>query len=412
MSVSVLLARRKIIALASFLCCFPAIGSAQINTEACRPDSPVSARIDLAVSVRAMERELEECASRGRCRPEQRTFQGLTRIAGLVVDRRNNDLVLVGTADAALAPLDIDDFVVAIRNVFGAYAEQNTITAPAVSIDPDPAVFDQLDKIAARLRKSLGKNFAQKWRETCSYPQDTRLLGVPPSRMGRVMLEADFAMKQITDGSMRLGIPGFESLFDSRIGGSGVNAANTNRFWFTAGPFRYALDPDGFTFEVAEVALVTEAEHLTRSGQFKSSGQTDNLAQAYACRFTKNYPKISELPGFEVYKELEDMYRWVALAQIVKGQDLFQAAGYAPLYLLNDWPIRSARLPATLPGRARVEVYQDGGLNYRLATCGGVSITFDNGLETLGEAAANAAKVVQSTIAGRPGPSALSWWLQ
>jgi len=48
---------------------------------------------------------------------------GITRIDGYVIDKENHDIILIGETDPKLPTLYLDDFVVALRNVWLKYAK-------------------------------------------------------------------------------------------------------------------------------------------------------------------------------------------------------------------------------------------------------------------------------------------------
>lgn len=371
---------------------------------------PISGRVSVAVSLRQLDKELRDCARAGRCRADQRGFYGMTRPMGAVLDP-GGDVVIVGSDEPGLRPLDIDDLVTALRNAFGGYVRDTdrgrVFEAPGVSIDPNPAVWRQLESISGQANAAQG--FKSAWRQTCEMPMDTRIMGVPHGRTAAIMLDADYAMKSITNGMARLNIPGMTSLFDltmaDRLSGVPSPPGAGNRFWFTPGRFEFASDQAGVLLEHGSVCLKTEAQHFSETGVLVDSGQDDRRAQEFAGMFSDRYPEISRTSGHEIYKELDDVFRWVALANIIRDEQVFDRAGFAPMYLLRDWPLRRADIPATLPGRARTDVSG----TVVLSTCGGVSIGFPEGISRASNPVADAGQAAAMSLAARPGPDAVTW---
>src|SRR5437867_11699691 len=82
----------------------------------------------LAYSLREAERQLK-----GGTPAEGQLVElgGIKRVVGLVYDRENQDVILVGRTDSLGAPLDLSNLVVAMRSVL-----QNQWRA--ASIDPTP----------------------------------------------------------------------------------------------------------------------------------------------------------------------------------------------------------------------------------------------------------------------------------
>ena len=99
---------------------------------------------DRAVSLRVLQQTLRQCRPRDDCSRALVGFAGLTRVTGYVVDRDNRDVIVVGEVEPGRPLLDLDDFVVALRNAWHRYVERKGHTiyysAPSCSIDPEPAV--------------------------------------------------------------------------------------------------------------------------------------------------------------------------------------------------------------------------------------------------------------------------------
>ena len=90
----------------------------------------------------------------------------------------------------------------------------------------------------------------REWRTTCQQPQAVRVLGVPvDSGFSATMLEADYFLKNLTNGKAKLNLPGFRSLsamtMDEAVNqvlrgrGVEIEIGGLTRFWFTAGANEY-----------------------------------------------------------------------------------------------------------------------------------------------------------------------------
>ena len=117
-------------------------------------------KVERAVSVKQLQSRLRRCGDGRSCSKDVRQFYGITRIVGYMVDRENRDIVVLGSVDPGAPALDVEDFIVALRNLKLRYAEQrgNTIyySYPAVSIDPNPNVLRDLERIMAGISGSSG----------------------------------------------------------------------------------------------------------------------------------------------------------------------------------------------------------------------------------------------------------------
>jgi hypothetical protein len=174
-----------------------------------------------AVSLRALESAVKAGISE-----QAQAFCGITKMQGFVVDETRRDIVLFGEVSPDYPKLHLEDLVVALRNVELKYAERKGRTiyysAPGCSIDPDPAVLHELQRInesAPSASDPEGRQaFLQKWKAIGRSPQNVRVMGVPfYSRFGKVMVDADYYMKRLVNSSVDLEIPGFEGLMDTRM---------------------------------------------------------------------------------------------------------------------------------------------------------------------------------------------------
>ena len=99
------------------------------------------------------------------------------------------------------------------------------------------------------------------------------------------------------------------------------------------------------------------------------------------------------------------MFRWVALARIMAQEQVFQRANFAPRYLLNDWPLRRAEIPATLPGVAHV----DSRGRAIFSTCGGVTISFPDGIARAAAPGRWPGEAASRALSARPGTGPAAW---
>jgi len=119
--------------------------------------------------------------------PEVFYLGGITKICGLVYDRKSNDLILVGQQDPKRPILTLDDFVVALRSRF-LYNEW-----PVVSIDPTP----ETKKTKMQRVRYEG--------------------GVENTAFGLDMFDADLRLKKIALGLLESGVIGVKSAFEMEL---------------------------------------------------------------------------------------------------------------------------------------------------------------------------------------------------
>jgi hypothetical protein len=335
-----------------------------------------------------------------------------------------------------LPPLHLDDFVVALRNSYFKYAERKGNTrfysVPGCSIDFDQGVIGDLVKISQRLKGTSRADevpeYLRQWDRVCGRPQRVRVMGVPfDSRFAAVMVDADYFMKRLVDGSEASGVEGFTSLTDMEVAsarlksGNGDTDANSrglvsNRFWFFPGEAVWHENKGIMLIKRFDVTLLTEEQFLTRKGELEGLGRPNPTANRFATLFTGKYAEISKKKP--VYAELDGLFRFVGMAKMLKEKNVPKEAGIDLEYFQNDYPVAVRHVARTLPGISHVSHYneaiesQSGLVESFLwvPTCGGVSI--DIRLEGAGIKRVRGRDLVElktMILKGRPSPDALHW---
>lgn len=400
--------------------------------------SPITSEPHSATNVRLPSkcraislRVLQQVVRANERRDDALRLCGITRITGYVVDRQNRDIVLVGEAQPAGRPLYLDDFVVALRNSWRVYAESRggvTYYSPAgCSIDPRPKNVQELKLLSDRLdQASEQRSLTERWRAIGGRPQDVRVMGIPRlTRFSRVMVDADYLMKKLADGSVSAGVSGFDSHTHMRMAliqeqlASGKPALSlgglqTDRFWFTSGKTCFVEDQGVVVLENCPVVLLTERELLRGEGKLTGSGAPDPVAKRFADSFTNRYDEIAQQQP--VYSDLEALFRFVALTRVMNSRRVEASSGLVLKYLLNDYLVTRADVPRELPGIASVQQVvcpaetSASGVSYWSLTCGGVSMDIEMKKSTVLRDSTGALEgLARRVIASRPGPGALHW---
>lgn len=333
-----------------------------------------------------------------------RHFAGITRMHGFVIDKDNNDLILFGERDPDLPPLYLEDFVVALQNATGKYDLKQSgyriYSFPGCTIDPEPAVLSQLNEIGLRLNSLfkhqgptdvLRREF-QAWERTCKKEQDVKVFGVPHnSRFAWVMVNADYDLKKLVDGSDSLSVGDFMSLTSMEVkqiqqdinanGPISVPISSINRFWFCSGPNLYKEGEGMVEIIQCPVILRTEEEYLSSTGKIVGMGVPNPLARRFAEIFSNYYQEIAKLRP--IYAQLEGLFRFVALSQVIKLKKDDIEAALDLSYLINNFEVPEVAVSHRLPGRSNIMelVHQKeirGGIHYiklHMFSCGGVDIS-------------------------------------
>lgn len=349
-----------------------------------------------AVSMNALQMKLKQNTDSAELKKLTRV-EGITRVMGCIIDTTNRDLVLFGSIDPDLPPLYIDDFAVALRNVQLKYAEYKGNTCiyayPTCSIDPDPVVMKQLNQINLNTGTSQEKidKEIEKWHETGKQPQRVWVEGIPDHcRFGKIMVDADYYMKRLVDGSVTLDIAGFISLADLNLNKLKSDilqnrplsiSSSLNRFWFFPGENMFSQSENMVMLTQCPVILLTEEEYVTDQNSIQGTGRENLMAREFTNRFTYYYEYIAAKES--IFAELQGLFRWFALAKILNEQKL---TGQVALdYLLDEYTVQNVIVEEELPGITNVKFFKhridyDGGYQlYQLyiPTCGGVGMELE-----------------------------------
>jgi len=355
-----------------------------------------------AISLKVLQQQARDFQNKGSMPTTLYYLCGITTIHGYLVDEANKDIILIGSVDKKKPPLYLDDFVIALRNAWMKYTElkgnTNYYSNPGCSIDPDPVVMGKLDEIAKQINESSSIDQTEKglrqWDNVCNSPQKVRVMGIPfNSHFASVMVKADYDMKKIADGSDELNLLWFSTLSDlqldeakkQHIHGRPSSSPNgsMNRFWFCPGEYRFLEDDGAVMIETCKVKLLTEEEHLTSKGDISGTGRPNPVAQKFVNDFSSFYSEVAAQRP--IYQELENLFRFVALAKAMKMKTPHEKVGLSLDYLLEQYPVSTQKVETFLQGRSNISRYKrqresaQGSqvLQLWLPSCGGVSMDIE-----------------------------------
>src|SRR5581483_8903819 len=393
-------------------------GEADVNPgESVCPDVPspgqAAAQPQRAISLRELSAEL----AAGR----PATLQKLTRLDGYITDAATHDIILWGQSEPDQPDLHIEDFVIALRAVHGRYGEvrdgTNYIKNPLISIDPDPAVFRQINQ-----QDLLSASGQQRFAELCKSPQTVRVEGMPRNtRVAKVLVDADYRMKMVGQGTVTLPIsspfPSHHALQVQKWreevdAGRKMGPHINTRFWFQAGRFSYQASEQADTVFLDRTQVVLNDENQMLSGNaLIASGKTDPLSRAFVCSWTGRMEDTYKAEA--IWRDMYNIFRHFAVARVMKDRDAITQADFNADFLLEQYVVPTVNLPPTLEGLGHIEKYQEhvaGGSTHSLAfsVCGGVSVGFMNPLED-GPATPETLSCGPTIVASRPAVTPVSW---
>lgn len=394
---------------------------------------PMSGR---ALSLRVLQERVQDCQPQGNCDEVVLHLAGLKRIHGYVVDEGNHDVVLIGQVEPSSWPaLHLQDLVIALRDAWQLYVvtrgQVQSIADPGVSIDPHPEVIAHLQRIGEFLSQAsgpAGQEGVAAWHETCHLPQNTRVEGIPfDTRFSSVMMLADYALKRWVDGSEPLALEGFRSLSALHMAAAKqalhagkaatLRLSTMSRFWFSPTKLMLKEQPGMAIIDPSlSVQLLTEEEHVSQQGQMVGKGAAAPLAAQWARMVSQLYPHIAAQQP--VFRELENLAWFVALARTIKFRNATGAAGLSLEWLLRHFAVPETPVPRTLPGHSNIDTYE-----YRQAvaggyvvgallmpSCGGVHLAVElNNASFSRDGSGRLSRVKQALRTTRPGSAVLSW---
>ncbi|HIQ22532.1 MAG TPA: DUF1598 domain-containing protein [Planctomycetes bacterium] len=362
----------------------------------------------VALSLRMLARQAAAADRPDRFLSKQvETLGGISYLEGYTLDERGpGDVVLFGHRSLARPALHLDDLVANVRSI----AEHRGY--PRCSLDPRPAgiraiqaalageptalAAAQIPALVDRLAKALG-------------PQQVVVEGVPRnSRHAHVMVDADYHMKKVSQGHVKL--PDVDSYLQIACGGHGaaVSAGLTmSRFWFRLAPGAPQLEQDEGIVALtnAAVRVLTEKQQADAAGQLHDVGQDDPAAVAFAQQMSGRFSSLtSRVPA---YAELENLFRLRALLLGMAQRGVLQAAGMSLDRFLPSYAYRAERpMPAALPGLANHAISGS-----RVAVvCGGVSMQMQVTRASFHPAAGDwLFDLRRRIIFTRPSADALAW---
>jgi len=304
-------------------------------------------------------------------------------IEGYVIDRENNDILFFGRVGSDWPDLYIDDLLLLSKIVI------DREKSPFCSLDPIPENVREFERVSSNKDESetlvnYYNRVSRKWGD-----QKVVVGGVPGnSNIARVMLEADYHMKRISQGLDSL--PFIESLLDIYIdkamksGRDRESKPIMSRFWFKCDPnspvFEY--EDDIVRIDACNVIIQTEAQGATRDGRLYDSGDRNVESDKFAESFSRNFRKAAA--QVSIYAELENLYRLLSLLKAVTLEDShFQ--DFTSLYnemgqTFNYY--RTYNIPSAFPGLTNARIIRDTNTGdsriaekqYLYMVCGGVEM--------------------------------------
>ncbi|HEY2883516.1 MAG TPA: DUF1598 domain-containing protein [Pirellulales bacterium] len=294
------------------------------------------------ISLVRLERQVEMLAAQGR-RPteEMQTLAGMQRIQYVMVYPEQGDIVLAGPAgdwetdregrlvgkESNHPVLRLDDFVVVLRQMMSGPA------APfGCNITPTTASLADVKAFVAESNKApLKPGQRDGWLKTLREKlgrQDIEVYGIEPrTRVGLVLVEADYRMKLIGMGLEDgvLDVPSYLSMITVPPG-KAAPPMDVLRWWFTLNYEAVVATPKHNAFELhgQGVRVQSENEMLTAAGQQVHTGKSNPLNDEFAHNFTKHFSELAV--KYPIYAELQNICDLALAAALMRNEKLPEKA--------------------------------------------------------------------------------------
>jgi len=313
------------------------------------------------VSLTRLERQVQFAAARGQS-PTQtmKNLAGLHKIQYVFLYPASRDVVIAGPAGAWAADregrqchvasgepvLQLDDFVVVLRNARqegGRFTcsitpRRENLAATQAYLNEaakSPLRPGQRDSWLAKIRSLMGK-------------QDITVEGLEPqTRAARVIVEADYRMKLVGMG-LEEGVLGVNSYLSSVTvpQGGAPPPMSVLRWWFTMNYEALRATParDAFELRGTGVQVLSENEMLTQRGERIHTGQSDELNELFAHRFTKHFAELAA--KYPIYADLRNVFDLALVAALIVAEDVPNQLNWPAIHFLEEKRYQVERGPA------------------------------------------------------------------
>lgn len=310
-------------------------------------------------------------------------FCGMNRIYGYAIDEDNNDIILIGGRVEPSSDISLDDFAVTLQNTFG----ENI--PPGCSIDPRKEEMNTLDSLMKRLNRcpdELTQNrLLANWKKSAGF-ESVRVLGIPnKSSFAKTIIDADYIMKKISNGTYPLKVRGVKSfsqlLLEAGEGdflrhGSLQQPNLLCRFWFLPDENRFLRTSNALYLKKSTVKLLTEEEYWNEHGEMIGKGRSHPVAEKFVNKFTSNYQAISNREP--VFAQMETLFRLVVVQKLLKDNLSGNEFQKTRNFWLNQYPLNIVETPDSVKAiysfQRRYKTYADRELTILLPMVGGVTI--------------------------------------
>jgi hypothetical protein len=256
------------------------------------------------------------------------TFDGITTVEALVIDRTAQDMIMIGREDRTRQSLTLDNFVTALRCRF---VHQKW---PLVSFEPTEGT-EQTGVLRVRFEG-----------------------GVKDTQFGMYLYNADYFFKKLILGRTTSNVPEVKSYWDLGMEKMKENPQNVqpmnSRLWFNP-VLSHALATDDI-IKPLTVQLVTglDPHNMPAKSHNNTEGMSvsEGAAQEFVKRLRDNFSKLTmHNPSL---RALESMAKLVAIAKALEEIGAQQSL----IWWINSYEIKPVNTPQVVRVMTREEDYR------------------------------------------------------
>jgi hypothetical protein len=181
-------------------------------------------------------------------------------------------------------------------------------------------------------KRPLKPSERDKWlagMQTTLGEQDIEVFGIDPrTRVGQVIVEADYRMKLVGMG-LEDGTLGVTSYLDAVAAApERNNSMSVLRWWFTLNYGGVVADSarQAFALKGQGVKVLSENELLSERGERIHTGQSNEPTEEFAHSFTKHFPQLAA--KYPIYAELANLFDLALVAALAPSEDLPGQVGW------------------------------------------------------------------------------------
>ncbi len=293
------------------------------------------------ISLPKLEQRVTDLLASGQAIPDDvRNLAGVSRVQYLMTFPETGDVVIGGpaadwaedetgrsisTADGRPV-LQLDDLIVLARTF-----SNDGRSFFMCSIDPEQEQVRAVNDFVRDNRRFLNKRTAARFTQELEQIlglQKVIVDGVPAdSRVAKVIVEADYRMKQIGIGEVQ-GVSGMKSYFEllTRSEQRGSGSMDALRWWLAVGyeAIRMSASGNAFEFSGDAVRCLAEDQIVNADGSRDATGKAHGANARFAQLFTQHFSELAEADS--IFADLQNVFGLAMVSALLNSQGMAQAA--------------------------------------------------------------------------------------